>query len=31
MPPYCISDVELDQVYDAIRAAADALDSWAAT
>ena len=31
MPPYCISDAELDQVYDAIRAAADSLDGWAAT
>ncbi|MGZ5822372.1 MAG: adenosylmethionine--8-amino-7-oxononanoate transaminase [Hyphomicrobium sp.] len=25
MPPYCIADIELDLVYDAIRAAADAL------
>ena len=25
MPPYCTEDTELDLIYDAIRAAADAL------
>jgi adenosylmethionine-8-amino-7-oxononanoate aminotransferase len=30
MPPYCITEAELDQVYDVISAAADSLDRWAA-
>ena len=31
MPPYCISEAELDEVYDAIHAAADCVDRWAAS
>ncbi len=31
MPPYCISEAELDQVYDAIRAATECVDLWAAS
>ncbi len=31
MPPYCISEAELDQVYNAIGDAADQVDRWAAS